>query len=160
MSHVFDGQNGFQQKNSDFLNARTHLLLKHVGPFSLSGQSQQEVEADHVAPHCGFFTPCVTDDVTGLSVMGGYWDHDNQEWSFLPTSVWLVHYETIWVWVCHKPLCCDLCWRKRQTNMLLSYSKEILIYNSKKRNMGENLRDRKAVGKRKRTTDEIIGVYH
>ena len=90
--------------NSDFINERTHLLLKDLGPVSLFWQSQQEVVADHVALHCGVFAPCLTDDITGPSVMGGYWDHENQEWSFLSTSVWLVHYETIWVWVCRKEL--------------------------------------------------------
>lgn len=85
------------------------MPLEDLGRISLRGLSQQEVVADYMAQHCGFFAPRAADGVAGLSVVGCDGDHKDQEGAFPPTSVWLVQYETVMVWVCHKALRCDLC---------------------------------------------------
>lgn len=97
---------------SNFKSGCAHLLLKR--PRFFSGQPQQEVVADCFAKHRCFFSPCVADYVTCLSVVGCDWDHKNQERALLLTVAWFVQYETVLVRVCHKVWWCwSLCRLRR-----------------------------------------------
>lgn len=109
-------------------NETTYLLLKGFCSIFLFGQSQQEVEADHLFQHCAFFPPCLADSITGFSVVRCNWDHKNQEWAFLSTSIVFIQYECVAVGICHKELCWRVSWWDLHMRFLYLISTGFFFY--------------------------------